>query len=137
MNTNDAVLIAGGYGVVGQQAAQVIRQRHPDLPLIIGGRNPAKAETLVRELTNVTIAMLDVEQCNDPLELDTHDSSCTIGPGKGKLNGQATNVQTRVQGTVGTRRADRRQKHGGDLPRAPAEAASLLAMESRASGTSA
>lgn len=64
MNTKDAVLIAGGYGVVGQQAAQVIRQRHPDLPLIIGGRNPAKAETLVRELTNATIAMLDMEQPN-------------------------------------------------------------------------
>jgi saccharopine dehydrogenase-like NADP-dependent oxidoreductase len=64
MNTNDAVLIAGGYGVVGQQAAQVIRQRHPDLPLIIGGRNPAKAETLARELTNADIAMLDVEQPN-------------------------------------------------------------------------
>ncbi|MFA4836984.1 MAG: saccharopine dehydrogenase [Dehalococcoidia bacterium] len=64
MNTNDAVLIVGGYGVVGQQAAQVIRQRHPDLPLIIGGRNPAKAETLVRELTNATIAMLDMEQPN-------------------------------------------------------------------------
>ena len=49
---------------MGQQAAQVIRQRHPDLPLIIGGRNPAKAETLVRELRNATFAMLDMEQPN-------------------------------------------------------------------------
>lgn len=64
MNTNDAVLIAGGYGIVGQQAAQVIRQRHPDLPLIIAGRNPAKAETLARELTNADIVMLDMEQPN-------------------------------------------------------------------------
>lgn len=34
MKTEDTVLIAGGYGVIGQQAAQIIRQRHLDLPLI-------------------------------------------------------------------------------------------------------
>lgn len=67
MNTNDAILIAGGYGVVGQEAAKVIRQRYPNLPLIIGGRNPAKAETLVRELTQATSIKLDVEQPN-PLQ---------------------------------------------------------------------
>lgn len=64
MKIEDAVLIAGGYGVVGQQAAQVIRQRHPDLPLIIAGRNPAKAETLACELTNTNVVMLDMEQPN-------------------------------------------------------------------------
>ena len=67
MNTNDAVLIAGGYGVVGQEAAKVIRQRYPNLPLIIGGRNPVKAEALVRELTPATSMKLDVEQPN-PLQ---------------------------------------------------------------------
>lgn len=64
MKTEDAVLIAGGYGVVGQQAAQVIRQRHPDLPLIIAGRNSTKAKTLASELRNADIAILDVEQPN-------------------------------------------------------------------------
>ncbi len=64
MNTDNAVLIAGGYGVVGQQAATLIRQRHPGLPLIIAGRNPSKAEAFARELTNTTIATLDVEQPN-------------------------------------------------------------------------
>lgn len=57
-----AVLIAGGYGVVGQQAAQIIRQRHPTLPLLIAGRNPAKAETLVHELTHAETVEIDVEQ---------------------------------------------------------------------------
>lgn len=61
---NDAVLIAGGYGVVGQQAAELIRKRHHSLPLVIAGRNPSKAEALARELTNTDIAMLDVEQPN-------------------------------------------------------------------------
>lgn len=67
MNTNDAVLIAGGYGVVGQQAAELIRRRHPGLSLIIAGRNPSKAGALARKLTNADIAMLDVEQ-PDPLK---------------------------------------------------------------------
>lgn len=56
----DAVLLAGGYGVVGRQAAELIRQRHPALPLLIAGRNPSKAEALARELTNADVAMLDV-----------------------------------------------------------------------------
>lgn len=64
MNTNDAVLIAGGYGVVGQQAVELIRQCHPNLSLIVAGRNPSKAEPLVRQLTNAETYKLDVEQPN-------------------------------------------------------------------------
>jgi saccharopine dehydrogenase-like NADP-dependent oxidoreductase len=64
VNIEDALLIAGGYGVVGQQTAQVIRQRHPALPLLIAGRNPAKGEPLVHELTNADTVKLDVEQPN-------------------------------------------------------------------------
>lgn len=64
VNTNDAVLIAGGYGVVGQQATELIRQRHPNLSLIIAGRNPSKAEPLARRLTNAETAKLDVGQSN-------------------------------------------------------------------------
>lgn len=59
MDTESAVLIAGGYGVVGQQVAHAIRRHHPGLPLIIAGRNPAKAEALARELTNADTAKLD------------------------------------------------------------------------------
>ena len=35
MSTQNSILIAGGYGVVGRQVATLIRQRHPDLQLII------------------------------------------------------------------------------------------------------
>lgn len=34
------LLIVGGYGLVGGQAARMLRQRHPDLPLLLGGRHP-------------------------------------------------------------------------------------------------
>ena len=46
----EAVLIAGGYGVVGEQVAQIMRQRHPDIPLILGGRNPQKGESLAKRV---------------------------------------------------------------------------------------
>lgn len=61
-NTEHAVLIAGGYGVVGQQAARIIRQRQPTLPLLIAGRNPAKAEPLAYELSHAETIKLDMEQ---------------------------------------------------------------------------
>lgn len=39
MNPTGSVLWIGGYGMVGQQVAQIIRQRHPHLPLLIDWRN--------------------------------------------------------------------------------------------------
>ena len=61
MNTNNAILIVGGSGVVGQQIAHLIRQCHPDFPLIIAGINLEKAETFARELKNSTAIAMNVE----------------------------------------------------------------------------
>ena len=61
-----SVLIAGGYGVVGSQVARLFRQRHPDIPLLIGGRNPKSASALVEEIGNAEAIMLDVTS-NEPL----------------------------------------------------------------------
>jgi hypothetical protein len=62
MNSSDAIFIAGGYGVVGSQLAEMIRQRYPDLPLILAGRNPDKAAELVGKLTNAQTISLDMQQ---------------------------------------------------------------------------
>lgn len=67
MRTEDGILIAGGYGVVGQQITSLIRQRHSDLPLIIAGRTLDKAESVAHQLGNASSIRLDVEQPN-PLE---------------------------------------------------------------------
>ncbi|WP_299488304.1 saccharopine dehydrogenase [Acaryochloris sp. IP29b_bin.137] len=67
MNAATSILIAGGYGVVGRQLAMLIRQCRPDLPLIIAGRNLAKAEALAIELDHASALQLDVEQSN-PLQ---------------------------------------------------------------------
>jgi hypothetical protein len=58
----DAILIAGGYGVVGQQLAEMIRLRHSDLPLILAGRNPVQAEPLAQRLARANTLRLDMEQ---------------------------------------------------------------------------
>ncbi|MEM7066538.1 MAG: saccharopine dehydrogenase NADP-binding domain-containing protein [Cyanobacteria bacterium P01_B01_bin.77] len=67
MTIENSILIAGGYGVVGQQIATLIRQRHRDLPLVIAGRNLKKAEALATELGQARGMQLDVEQPN-PLQ---------------------------------------------------------------------
>ena len=60
----NSVLLVGGYGVVGKQIAHLIRSRHPELRIIIGGRTPQKAEALALELGNAEIAQVDVTQPN-------------------------------------------------------------------------
>lgn len=67
MITQNSILIAGGYGVVGRQVATLIRQRHPDLPLVIAGRNEQKAQALAQKLGNADSFQFDIEQPN-PLQ---------------------------------------------------------------------
>jgi hypothetical protein len=42
----DPILLLGGSGVVGRWTAQFLRDAHPDLPLLIGGRDLAKAQAV-------------------------------------------------------------------------------------------
>jgi saccharopine dehydrogenase-like NADP-dependent oxidoreductase len=59
------VLIAGGYGIVGGQVAELLRERHPELPLALGGRRPEAAGALARRLGASAVG-LDVTHA-DPL----------------------------------------------------------------------
>ena len=61
VDLSKAVLIVGGYGVVGSQIAQIFRQRHPHVPLVLAGRNPSQGEQLVKRLGNAEAVKLDVE----------------------------------------------------------------------------
>ncbi|MFT6408747.1 MAG: saccharopine dehydrogenase-like NADP-dependent oxidoreductase [Arenicella sp.] len=45
-----AVLIVGGYGIVGTQIASILRQRHPKIRLIIAGRDANKAKQFAETL---------------------------------------------------------------------------------------
>lgn len=72
------VLIVGGYGVVGLQLAQIIRNRHPDLPLILAGRTEARAKEAARKLGNATGAIVDVTNAA-PLAGISSDISAIVG----------------------------------------------------------
>ena len=54
------VLIIGGSGVVGAQAARTLRKLHPDLPIIIGGRDLGRAEKVAAGLGKATAAGIDL-----------------------------------------------------------------------------
>ncbi|MGK2741987.1 hypothetical protein ACSHT0_13920 [Tepidicaulis sp. LMO-SS28] len=59
--TSPAILIAGGYGVVGAETARLLRRHYPDLPLLLGGRSPEKGAALAAELGNAKAVRLNLE----------------------------------------------------------------------------
>ncbi|HST65098.1 MAG TPA: hypothetical protein VLM05_07900 [Mycobacteriales bacterium] len=51
------LLIVGGYGLVGEQAARTLRARHPDLPILLAGRTPSNGAALAEEIGAETVAI--------------------------------------------------------------------------------
>lgn len=56
----EPLLIVGGYGLVGEQVARLLRRRHPDLPLLLAGRTPAAGRALAEALGNARTVAVDV-----------------------------------------------------------------------------
>ena len=56
------VLIIGGSGIVGTWTARTIRKLHPDLPLVIGGRDLAKADAVASEIGGATGVKIDLDR---------------------------------------------------------------------------
>jgi hypothetical protein len=54
------VLLVGGSGVVGRWTAKFLRDAHPDVPFLIGGRDLAKAEKVAAEIGNAEGIVLDL-----------------------------------------------------------------------------
>ena len=44
------ILLVGGSGVVGQHTARALRKAHPDVPLLIGGRDLGKAQDIADQV---------------------------------------------------------------------------------------
>jgi hypothetical protein len=53
------LVIVGGYGHIGEQTARLLRTRHPQLPLVLAGRNPGTARQLAEQL-DASTAHVDV-----------------------------------------------------------------------------
>lgn len=58
------VLIAGGSGIVGRHVARALRRLHPELPLAIGGRDPAKAAAAAAELGAAMPVRIDLDRAD-------------------------------------------------------------------------
>ena len=56
----DPILLIGGSGVVGRWTARFLRDANPDAPLLIGGRDLAKAEEAAAELGGAEGVALDL-----------------------------------------------------------------------------
>ncbi|QQM32980.1 NAD(P)-dependent oxidoreductase (plasmid) [Martelella lutilitoris] len=56
----DPILLVGGAGFVGRQTAQHLRKHFPDVPLLIGGRNLARAEEAAAEIGNARGVAVDL-----------------------------------------------------------------------------
>ncbi|QEI06719.1 NAD(P)-dependent oxidoreductase [Pigmentiphaga aceris] len=54
------ILLVGGSGTVGQWTARLLRQAHPDVPLLIGGRDLAKAEAVAKEVGGAEGVVIDL-----------------------------------------------------------------------------
>lgn len=63
MSTNlslHPILLMGGSGVIGRQTARSLRAAHPDVPLLIGGRDLAKAEEAAADIGQAEGVVLDM-----------------------------------------------------------------------------
>ena len=58
------VLIIGGSGIVGSQAAQTLRKLHLDLPIAIGGRDLAKAKSVADTLGGAEAVSIDLDRAD-------------------------------------------------------------------------
>ena len=59
-STNNVVLVVGGSGVVGSRAVRALRKLQPELPILIGARDVARAQTLAEEVGRARATAIDI-----------------------------------------------------------------------------
>lgn len=70
------VLFAGGSGVVGRAALRWFRERHPDVPTLVGGRDLRRARDSAREAGATGAVAIDLDRAG--IGLDGYDPSAVI-----------------------------------------------------------
>ncbi|WP_375506658.1 hypothetical protein [uncultured Nostoc sp.] len=60
--TTAQVLFAGGSGVVGRATVRWFRQRHPGIPVLIGGRNLQAAGEVAQEVGAAEVVAIDIDK---------------------------------------------------------------------------
>jgi NAD(P)-dependent dehydrogenase (short-subunit alcohol dehydrogenase family) len=70
VHTTPRVLIVGGYGLVGGLIARRLRDRHPDMLLVIAGRDLDKARSMAEGFTPAEGVRVDVADADPLASLD-------------------------------------------------------------------
>lgn len=81
------ILFVGGSGVVGRQAIELFRKRHPDLPILIGGRDLEKATAVAQAVGNAHAIRIDTGKPRLGLGLDVLVSAVAMMTPDEGLNG--------------------------------------------------
>lgn len=58
--SSNPILLVGGSGIVGRQTARYLRDAHPDVPLLIGGRDRERANAAAAEIGNAEGIAIDL-----------------------------------------------------------------------------
>lgn len=72
------VLFVGGSGVVGRHAVALFRERHPDLPLLIGARDLEKANVVAKAIGNAQAISIDTGKPRLGVGLDVSISAVVM-----------------------------------------------------------
>lgn len=72
------VLLIGGAGRVGSRAARWLRDMHPELPIVIAGRDIAKARRLATEIGHASAIVIDLGRVDLGLDEDASFSAVTV-----------------------------------------------------------
>lgn len=83
------VLLIGGSGVVGRQTAKWFRERHPQVPLLIGGRNLQTAREVAHKVGAAQAIAIDLDKPGLGLEGDVQVSAVVMLAPDEALNGLA------------------------------------------------
>jgi hypothetical protein len=81
------VLFVGGSGIVGRQAVKLFHERHPDLPILIGGRDLEKANAVAQALGNAHAVRTETGKPRLGLGLDVSLSAVVMMTPDEGLNG--------------------------------------------------
>lgn len=57
----DPILLMGGSGAIGHHTARALHAAHPDVPLLIGGRDLAKAQRAAEQTPEASPIVLGYE----------------------------------------------------------------------------
>ncbi|MET0290163.1 MAG: hypothetical protein ABW178_11100 [Pseudoxanthomonas sp.] len=74
--SRDPILLMGGSGAIGHQAARALRADHPDLPLLIGGRDLVKAQKAAADIGGAEGLVID--PASDDLGLGQRNVSAVV-----------------------------------------------------------